>query len=336
MNPLLPAPRELARILGRQADRLRLFVARRRLGKAETTLGLLGWQQADFEGEAQQHVSQLTHVEREQARLTNESARLGLAIREQQAERDAAQRQFDKVRAGLEAERATIAAPVAETEKQFNERQRLQENFAERTRALDHALAETNTQHEELRTTDTPEARGEMMRLRGRAMAIPSELADIRLRQLQLAHEIRPFEEALVRGRAAVAVEDEKLRMQKSEFEAADHARRHALSERAHEKQSVEKQIEGLEKAKGDSYRKIGQTLADSGIAPMNQPEALADVEHARAEVARLEGAIAASRALSKSENRLALRQSWMWWAGLGAVVVFVWVVWAAGSGGRP
>jgi len=317
-------------------NRLRLRVVQRRLGQAETTLGLLGWQQADFEGDAQRPIEQLANVEREQARLTNASARLGLAIRAQQAERDAARRQFAEARAGLEAERAKIAAPVGETERQFTERQRLQENFAERTRALDYELAETNRQHEELRTTDTPEARGEMMQFRGRAMAIPSELTDIRLRQHRLANELRPLEEALARGRAAVAVEDDKLRAQQLAFDAADHARRHAISEREREKQAVEKQIEGLEKAKGDPYRKIGQMLADSGIAPMNQPGALAAVEHVRAEIAHIDGAIAASLMCSEKENRLALRQSWMWWAGIGAVVAFLWVVGAAGSGGLP
>ncbi|MCE9612556.1 MAG: hypothetical protein K8R23_20335 [Chthoniobacter sp.] len=306
--------------------RLRLFVARRRLGKAETTLGVLGWQQADFEGDAQRLIEQLTNVEREQARLTNESARLGITIRQLQDERETARRQFEEARDQLEAEREKITAPVAETERQFTERQRLQESFAERIQALVHELAEANRKNEALRTTDTPEARGEMMRLRGRAMAIPSELADIRLRQLQLNNELRPLEESLARGRAAVATEDDRLRAQQSAFDAADHIRRHAISEREREKHAVEKQIERLEKAKDDPYRKIGQMLADSGIAPMNQPEALVAVEHARAEVARIEGATAASRARSEKEHRAALCYSCLVWVGfvLLAALAFV------------
>src|SRR4051812_6210520 len=48
--------RELARIVGCQTRRLRLIFERRKLARLESALGLLGWQQADYEGPAQDEV----------------------------------------------------------------------------------------------------------------------------------------------------------------------------------------------------------------------------------------------------------------------------------------
>ena len=324
MNLFSPAPRELARIVGRQAGRLRLVLARWRLGNAETNLGLLGWQQADFDGEAQRHVEQLTDVEREQARLTNDSARLGLALQRLQEERALALRQFEEARAVLEAERANVAGPVEETARQVAERERMRANLAERSAALERELGDANRRHADLLAagTLTAETRGELGRLRGRTAGIPTELADLRLRQQRLANEIRPLEEALARGRAAVAIEDEKLRAQRAEFADADHARRKEVSDCEREKQTVEKEIAGLEKAKGNPYRKIGQALADADIAPMNQPHALAAVQQGRAVVERLEQDIAASLEASAHEDRAALQKSWCVWAAVGVVIL--------------
>ena len=329
MNLLSPAPRELARILARQAGRLRLVLARRRLAKAETNLGLLGWQQADFEGEAHRHIDQLANVEREQARLTNESAKCGLAIRRVQDAGAAARRQFEQARHALETERATVAGPVEETARQCAERERMRDHFAERAAALERELADANRQHAALLAsgTLTPDARAALGRLRQRTAGLPSELADLRLRQQRLAGELRPIEEALARGRAAVAVEDEKLRVQRAEFGETEQTQQKELSACQRAKQSVEQDIEGLEKAKGDPYRQIGRMLADSGIAPLNQPHALAAVESDRAAVARIEQNIADSLEASRREDRTALQNSWGFWVVALAVIALLLVV---------
>lgn len=326
MNLLRPAPRELARILGRLVNRLRLVVAARRLAKAETNLGLLGWQQADFAGEAQRHIDQLTNVEREQARLTNESARLGLAIQHLQDEGAAARRQFEETRRALAAERVKVAAPVEETARQCAERERLRDNFAERVATLERELADADRQHAELLAAAklTPDGRAELGRLRQRTTGIPTELADLRLRQQRLVGELRPLQEALARGRAAVAGEDEKLRVQQAAFAEAELARKKEVADFQREKQTVEKEIASLEKAKGDPYRRIGQVLADAGIAPMNQPHALAAVQQGRAAIALLAQAITASLAASRREDRTALQNSWGLWAVTLAVSMLI------------
>ena len=301
-------------------------MARRELARAETDLGLLGWQQADFEGEAQQHVRQLTDFEREEARLTNESAALALTIRRLQDERGAARQHHDEARAPLEAERAKVAVPVAEVERQLAARRSGRVNFAERAPALDRELREVSQLSAELLAVElqTAEIRRELIRLRERTVAIPNEKSDLRIQQQHAADEVHALEEALARGLTAVAELDEKLRVRRADYEEADRAREKEISDRGREKQAIEKEIGSLEKAKGNPYRKIGQILADSGIAPMNQPQALAAVQRGRETVASLDLEVAASLAASGREDRAALRKSWGVWLMIGAVVILI------------
>lgn len=330
MNHFAPGLREATRIFGRLICRTRLLFAQRKLARAEAELGLLGWQQADFEGEAQQHVRQLTDFEREQSRLTNESAALALAIRRLQDERAAARQQHDEVCAQLEAERAKIAAPVAEDERRLAARRRAPSNFGESIAALDRELREVSALYSELLAIEpqTPEIRRETIRLHGRKVAIPNEQADLRRGQQQAANEILALEESLARGRIAVAAVEEKLRAQRAEFADEDGAREKEIADREREKAAVEKEGDALEKAKGNPYRKIGQLLADSGIAPMNQPHALAAVQQGRKNVAGLERDMAASLAASGREDRAALRKSWLVLAAVAcASIPVVWWV---------
>ncbi len=327
MNLFAPGLREASRIFGRQYRRLRLLLARRRLAHAETDLGLLGWQQADFEGEALPHVEQLTDFERTQARLTNESAALALTIRQLQAQRAEERRQYDEARARLEAERAKVAGPSEEIARQLAVRQRSPEKIAERGPALERELEEVTRLCNELLAVEpqTVEIRHEVTRLHARMTAIPNEKADLRKWQQQAVHEIHAFEESVARGRLAVAVADERLRAQRAEFEDADGARAKEIADREREKLAVEKEGDALEKAKGNPYRKIGQLLADSGIAPMNQPHALTAVLEGRAEITRIATAIGTSLLASGSEEPAALRKSWL--ALAFVVLLLVWCI---------
>jgi hypothetical protein len=83
------------------AGRASLAIARRakHLAKAETQLGLLGWQQADFDEETQREVDKIMNVEREQARLTNEGATAGRSISELNTLREQTRRTYHEKRA---------------------------------------------------------------------------------------------------------------------------------------------------------------------------------------------------------------------------------------------
>ena len=326
MNLFAPGLREASRIFGRQFSRLRLLIAQRRLARAETQLGLLGWQQADFEGEALPHVEQLADFERTQARLTNRSAALALAIRQLDEQRAGERRQFEDARARLEVERAKVAAPVEEAARQLAVRQRTTVNFVERIPELERELREVGQLYNELLAVEpqTAEIRRETIRQRERMTAIPNEKADLRKRQQQAVNEIRALEESVARGRIALGAEDGRLRAHQAEFEEADGAREKEIADREREKLAVEKESNALEKSKGNPYRKIGQLLADSGIAPMNQPHALAAVQQSRAEVARIDADIATSLAHSGEEDRAALRKSWLLLAAVAFSVLLV------------
>ena len=78
MDYFSPGPRELARKLNRQTARRRLAAINRALAAAETELGLLGWQQADYDADTQRQVREIQSVEKEQTRLTNEAASVAI------------------------------------------------------------------------------------------------------------------------------------------------------------------------------------------------------------------------------------------------------------------
>ncbi len=326
MNFFLPALRELARIYDRQIGRASLWLARRKLARAETDLGLLGWQQADFEGEAQRHIDQLRNVEQEQARQTNESAALGLAIQQGQEKREAARKQYEQTRAGLEAEWETVAEPVEIAERHLAARRKIDVDFDGLIASLDRESAELQALQTELRAAEnvTPAVHAELSRLRARIVAIPNAQADLRLRCVQAMNDIRALEETLSRGRPVLAVASERLHTLDEQFARTDGILERQIAARKREKQDVEGRIENLEKAKKNPYREIGQVLADSGIAPMNQPGALAAVQRCRKVVARIVRDIAASCEASGREDRAALQKSWGLWAGAVTVLALV------------
>ncbi len=324
MNPFQPALRELARIYDRQINRGSLWLARRKLAEAETNLGLLGWQQADFEGEAQRHVEKLTHVEREQARQTNESAALGLSIRQAQEKRDGGRKQYEEQRAALEQEWKEAAEPVETAERHLAARRKMDVNY-------DGLVADLHREQAQLKATElellgapnlTPEMRIELRKLRERVLAIPTNIADLHERREYASQDVQALEEGLAKVRPRLAQATKDLHALDEQFARSDGTLERQITVRTKEKQEIERKIEELEKAKSNPYRQIGQILADHEIAPLNQPQALAAVQQRRAIVVGLARAISRSHELSLAEDQYALRRSWWLCAGMAAVLV--------------
>ena len=69
MDYLSPGLREIARVVARWRGRWKLRGAQSEVARLETELGLLGWQQAEFDTGTQREVDKILHTEREQARL---------------------------------------------------------------------------------------------------------------------------------------------------------------------------------------------------------------------------------------------------------------------------
>jgi chromosome segregation ATPase len=327
VNYYAPALREAVRIYDRQINRISLIIARRNLAKAEYDLGLLGWQQADFEGEAKAHVEELTNVEREQAKLTNDSAEVARAILGLQEQRAAEKQQYEEIRARSAATHEKATASVEETERHIAARRKNQVDFDGVIADLQRELSEAQALYSRLLVTDpqTPQVHSELLRLRGRTVEIPNAIDDLRTKGVLAKNDIRSLEERLARRRPILAAAEEELRKIDADFEKADSLLERQIVARERRKQTIGEQIEALESAKGNPYRQIGQILADHEIAPMNQPQSLASVKRCRSVIIRLAGDIATSLEASGSEDRAAMQKSWLvWGATMIALIALV------------
>ena len=302
--------------------------ARAELVTAETTLGLLAWQQADFDPETQEEVRQIIECEREQGRHTNESARLGNAIRELTAERDEARRQYEGRRQQLAAERERVLAGHPQIEQQLAEKRATEPTFEKKMPELDRELREVQKLYSELLISEfqSAQVRNELIRLRERTVRIPNEKSDLRTMHMRTVSEIHALDAQLVRERAALDALDKQERGLEREFDAADDVLAGRIRDLDRQRAAVEKQIHALEGAKKNPYAQVGRVLADSNIGPVNQPHALEDVRDRRFEVRGLGVKLNASFAASAAEDRALMRQSLLIWLAI-ALALFAFLV---------
>ncbi len=308
MKPLVPGLRELARIVRRQTCRFRLILERRKLARLETALGLLGWQQADYDSGTQEHVSRLTDCEREQVRLTNESAEIGLEIQQLEEQRSVAQREFSEAEAGaFEREQPGVANDAA-LEALLTAKRKERKEIEARLPLLDRELSNAEQQYRELVVPEalTPPSPAQLGQLRKVILAIPQEKAEWVAKAVEAGAQIAAMETFLA------ALREVRTRFEKRDEELAD---RIAAHQRA--KRKVEKQIDAIEKAKTDPYREIGRALADHDIAPLNQPDALTAVLIQRQKIATYDAMIATSLAESAREGQGTILKSWLLAVGM-------------------
>ncbi len=291
-------------MLSRLRHRLRLVWERRKLAQLETALGVLGWQQADYDPATQQHADQLNALEREQARLANESATLGLAIREIEERRAAARREFEEAAAAALAREQPAAANAGQLAEQAAAKRRECEGIETRLRVLDREAAAAEAEY---RARLTAQAVAEELLARRRViLALPRERADWQARLEQAAQQAAALETLL-----------ESLRKSRADFEQRDAALAGEIAAWLREKQRIDQQADALDAAKTRPYREIGRALADHDISPLNQPDALDAVHAQRERIVAREALVAASLGASHAEDAAALRTSWI---ALGAV----------------
>lgn len=328
MNYFVPGLREIGRRLTRQWLRLRAHLAERQLEKAETTLGLLGWQQADYDEKTQAQVERLVQFEREQARISNDSAAVGRDLQEQAELREAGRKHFAKEKGILDAERQRILDEDVVAERQLAEKRRIEPTFEQRMPELDRELRQCSRRHSELLSKvghDTA-VKQELLALRERAVAIPNEVADLRMQHLRTVSDIRALEVQTERyrsRRAEIARQEKELI---EGFERADGALSGKISELERQQAALDEEFASLEGAKANPYREVGRVLADCGIAPMNQPQALEHVRRSRFLVQERGQALLASRKASAAEIPEEIRVSMRLWLGL-AVGTLLFVV---------
>jgi len=295
-------------MLSRQANRFRLILEHRKLARLETALGLLGWQQADYDAPTQQHVNRLTAYEREQGRLTNDSASIGLEIERVEERRGVAAREFAEAQAVALEKEFPGAANAEAFETQVVAKRNERREIESRLPVMDRELRDAEDRYRELVKPERPTAhvQAQLLQCRKVILALPREKAEWEAKLQQVAAELPPMETMLK------ALKEAGARFEKRDREWADE-----IASLQRSKRKVEKQIESLEKAKSDPYRVIGRTLADQNIGPLNQPEALKAVLEQRKKVAVIDAAIAVSLAASASEKGTTHLPCWLLAAGL-------------------
>jgi len=307
----VPGLRELARIFLRLSRRLRLVGQRRKLARLESHLGLLGWQQADYDHGTQQHVNQLTDYERAQVQFTNDSADIGLAIRKLEEQKSSEQTTFEQQREQFTVARDRLTGPVTEAEQALAAQQREVAELEARTAALDREIGVAEQKYRGLLAKGVSAEEAEVVRLQQRVILIPREKQECEASLMTARLPLARLENELQQHRALLAVEVDGLRALEKAFAESGGKLAREISTRKREKQKLERQIDALEKSKVQPYREIGRALADQGIEPVNQPEALTAVLEQRAEIAAAQTWIADSLAASARENR---RQVWGAW----------------------
>lgn len=335
MNYFAPGLRELARILDRLGCRLDLVWQRRKLDRLEGRLGLLGWQQADYDSGTQHHVDRLAEYERTQVQLTNDSAALGLTLQQLEERRTSERETFERQRAERVAAQKPLVGPVEEGEKALaalrSERSKLEHLLSD----IDRELADCEEKYRALLAKGEHDAdeEKEVVRWQRRVLSIPQERQDWEHKLQELLESLPPLEAEVLQCHAMLSVEIEALRSLEKSFAESDGALAAEIAVEKREKQKLERQINELEKAKSRPYREIGKALADHRIEPLNQPEALAAVLAQRSRIAAHEAKIAASIEQSGVEKRDYVWGSWVLLLLTIAIIVcgVLWLAFQAG-----
>ncbi|MEZ0259302.1 MAG: hypothetical protein ACAI37_28795 [Chthoniobacter sp.] len=326
MNFLAPGLRELARLFDRSTRRLRLVAQRRKLSDLESKLGLLGWQQADYDSSTQQHVDRLTEVERTQAQLTNQSAELGVAMAKLEERRTFERKAYEQAHAARESTRTPLVGPVQEAERALGDKQRHRREIEERIQTLDREIKADEEKYRVLlaKGSQSLGETAEVQRLQKRVIAIPQEKREWQQKLSVAEGEIPLIEGELHQRRALLSVETDALNTLEQDFQKSDGALIDEIASRKREKQKLEKEIDALEKGKTQPYREIGKALADQGIEPMNQPQALQAVIGQREKVAAEEASLAKSLEQSAREKRADVWTAWVLLLCLAILLGFV------------
>ncbi|HEY3899112.1 MAG TPA: hypothetical protein VGM54_10890 [Chthoniobacter sp.] len=330
MNYIEPGLRELARILDRLVRRGALWWEHRKLGHCEVRLGLLGWQQADYGEGTRDHVDRLADFERTQSQLTNESASLALTLQQLEERRTSERKTYESQRAERLAAQQPLVKQVEEQEKELSAMRRERAKVEEWLGSAEREHAASEDKYRSLLATGNhdPKLVQEVTRLQQKSLSIPQEKLEHQGKLNELQESMGRLEAELQEERARISLETEALKTLEKSFTESDEALAKEIAARRRDKQKLERQVNDLEKAKSHPYREIGKVLADHGIEPLNQPEALTDVLNQRAKVAAVEEKIAASRQMSSLEKR---DHVWGSWVLLLSIVVILWVgIWVA------
>ena len=326
MDYLSPGLKEIARVVARWRCRWKLRGGQSELARLETELGLLGWQQAEFDTGTQREVDKILHTEREQARLSNEGAAVSQVALDLKAQREQARQAFEKESAPLVLERKELRESIEKAGAQVSLLRKQMGDLESREEELERDLREAKKLQTNLLASEenTPEMRDQQADLRERITTIPGRISEIQRQRARAEAE----KEELKKTIALETERESTLGQQVKELESAhstgDRKLAEAISEKEREREKIENENTRLEKDKANPYREIGRVLADNNLPPMNQPLALDAVNQSRLRVQGIEFAITKSQAESAAEDRALVQNSLIL---LGAVLLAIGLV---------
>ena len=326
MNYFSPGIQELSRIVGRWRNRWRLRGARKQLAHVETELGLLGWQQAEFDPDTQREVDKIQNFERKQARLTNASAAVSKEISEITVQREQARAAFAQAREPLAAERVKLRESIEKAGPQIAPLRRQLQDLEHRAAQLERDAREANRLYHDLLAIEpqTPELRDQQGRHRERASSIPGEIAETQTRRARGQVEMEKLQKTLAQETEREIALGKELRDMESAHAAHDREMADAIAAKERAREKIEKENAALDQEKTSPYREIGRVLADNHLPPMNQPQALEAVRASRLRIQEIEYEIAKSRADSDGADRALVRHSLILCAAVVVAVVLV------------
>lgn len=330
MNFFLVGCRDLSLKRRRAQLCLGLFFSRKKLFRAETKLGWLGWQQADFFGtEVQAQIDKIAQLEKEQALLVNVVADISEKRRDLEAKRIAGQREYEESRLAMEQERAPHDARLAECEGRWQLRRDAWRRFENALTELEKTERTLMEQHAQIRsvTPQTTKTQAEEKQILAHRVQLANERRELENERREAMQEIAELEVAQPALRAEVercAAEEEQAR---AIFAAADRVLAAEMRARGRETKRSGKQSTAIESKMREPFRLVGACLADHQIAPMNQPEALQEVLSLRTKIAEMLASLVALRAQSAVLPRAQLRQ---FYALLAVVVLSSAACWRA------
>lgn len=299
---------EIERKIRLAISHFHLWQQTRHLAQAETELGKLAWQQADFvDPEILKRVDEIIDYEKNQAALLNREANLSWEKSEKQTAREKARATADEVLDQFARERRDLSAARRTQQSALLEKSR-------KTAPLRQQLLQVQGEIEQLQILQSKIEKFETDEAAQEARRISAQLDELSSREKDLKHTIDAHADLDRAACAELAAVEEQI----SKLEDAIEERRTALEAKEaeidteiarieDEQRRMREMADALEHQKTSPFQLIGECLADHNIGSRNQPEALENVHATRYAIAVLKQQIDESLQESARADRSAI-----------------------------
>lgn len=305
--------------------------ARRALYLAETELGLLAWEQAEFYGEeVMAHVRKVQEYEMTQASLMNTSAELSgsRAALEEELAREKAR--HDEEQATIAAERAPVATRYEEVERTRRQKLDAVERFNQALEELARTEKQLHTRSNAFLKVENPTfaVRTEAREVSDALTRIPEERKMVLGDQARARQDAAQLEPGANELRNALREMDAKAAAARERHAAVARRLTGEMSRLEREVKKSNVRMSHLDREKREPYQVIGACLANDGIGPLNQPEVLERVRELREKERVISGKIGGIRAQFAAANAGGLIVFYLLCAGVICGLCVVWGHW--------